>query len=109
MTQPIFRADRFRVPSAAAAQFLDRIRRTHRVLDDAEGCLLNLVLTRDAGPVVEVLTVVHWRDRASHDAARVMMRAAYAAEGFSPDRFMQELGVEAEPGDFTRVPLGPEG
>lgn len=108
MTDPaVYRADRFLVPVAAATRFLDRIRRTHSTLDAADGCLLNLVLTRELDDdTIEVLTVVNWRDAASLSAAREAMQAAYAAEGFSSSRFMQELGIDAQLGDFRSVPLG---
>ena len=93
-----FRVDRFAVPRAALAPFLERVRRSQRLLDEQPGCLQNLVLSRDDGiqADVDVVTIVEWADDAAMRAARATVQARYAAEGFDPSAFMRGLGVQAD-------------
>ena len=93
-----FRVDRFAVPRAALAAFLERVRRSQRLLDEQPGCLQNLVLSRDDGAQadVDIVTIVEWADEAAMHAAKATVQARYAAEGFDPAAFMRGLGVRAD-------------
>ncbi|MGN6526506.1 MAG: antibiotic biosynthesis monooxygenase [Burkholderiaceae bacterium] len=93
-----FRVDRFAVPRAALAPFLERVRRSQRLLYEQPGCLQNLVLSRDDGTQadVDVVTIVEWADEPAMRAARATVQARYAAEGFDPAAFMRGLGVQAD-------------
>jgi heme-degrading monooxygenase HmoA len=93
-----FRVDRFAVPRHALAPFLERVRRSQRLLDEQPGCLQNLVLSRDDGAQAEidVVTIVEWADDAAMRAAKASVQARYAAEGFDPAAFMRGLGVRAD-------------
>jgi heme-degrading monooxygenase HmoA len=100
-----FRVDRFVVPRPALAPFLERVRRSQRLLDEQPGCRQNLVLSRDDGmqPEVDVVTIVEWADDAAMRAAKAAVQARYAAEGFDPAAFLRRLGVRADMSSYRPV------
>lgn len=98
---PVYRIDKFIVPMPSKARFLERLRITHDMLDQAEGCEQNLLLEQvDGTGRFNVITFVQWRNAACYAAARQQSLAAQAATGFDPAAFMQELGVIADLADY---------
>lgn len=98
---PVFRIDRFRVPPAAVAAFMERVQRIRALLDPQPGCRQNLVLTQsEQEGVLRVLTLVEWQSAQAMSAARAAVQERYAEEGFDPLSFMQQLGVEADLGVY---------
>lgn len=96
---PVYRIDRFDVPTKALRAFMERVHIIQRLLDGRPGCRQNLVLTRmsDHGEF-NVMTVVEWQDTDAMASARAYIKATYAKEGFEPAAFMDSLGVRAELG-----------
>jgi len=95
----LFRIDRFKVPAAATAAFMDRVHRIQLLLDPQPGCRQNLVLTQvGEDGAMRVITVVEWESAAAMSAARAWVQRRYADEGFDPAAFMRQLGVEADLG-----------
>jgi heme-degrading monooxygenase HmoA len=100
-SKPFYRIDKFVVPPAAMEKFMGRLRATHRALDDAEGCQKNLVLEQVSGMgAFNVVTFVEWRDAAAYEVAKTATQEHYAATGFDPKHFMDELGVKADLGNY---------
>ncbi|HZG92109.1 MAG TPA: haloalkane dehalogenase [Pseudonocardia sp.] len=97
----VYRLDRFAVPDAALAQFLDGVHRTHRDLAGLPGFRYDLLLegTSEAGRT-PVATVVAWADRAAYDAAVEVIGRSQRAAGASPQQTFDRLGVEAELGTY---------
>jgi hypothetical protein len=101
---PVYRIDRFNVPSHAFATFMERIQLTQRLLDQQPGCRQNLVLTQPSlAGEFNVMTLVEWSDDASLSAAKAMMQRHYAEERFDPAAFMQHLGVQADLGIYRNA------
>jgi heme-degrading monooxygenase HmoA len=101
----IFRIDRFAVPAAALAPFMERVRHIQQLLDRQPGCLQNLVLV-SSEPTAQfnILTLVEWENTQHMAAARAAVQAEYAAEGFDPQGFMRSLGVQPDMGSFQFEP-----
>ena len=103
-TQPIFRIDRFNVPTHALQAFMERVRHTQRTFDELPGCRQNLVLTQpDLAGEFNVMTVVEWSDESHLAAAKAVMQKRYAEERFDPAAFMQGLGIKADLGVYRNA------
>ena len=101
---PLYRIDKFHVPLAAKTDFLQRIQRTHVLLDTLSGCQQNLVLLgAETAQQLELVTVVQWQDAAACAAAKTEVQRHYAEEGFEPAAFMRALGVRADIGSFQAI------
>ena len=99
---PVFRIDRFKVPAVATAPFLARVHYIRELLAPQPGCRQNLVLT-EAGEegALRVITLVEWASPEAMAAARASVQRCYADEGFDPQAFMRQLGVEADFGVYA--------
>ncbi|MBB5191655.1 hypothetical protein HNQ50_002385 [Silvimonas terrae] len=97
----VFRVDQFVVPNAVLPAFMKQVRRIDALLHEMPGCEQNLVLTRahDAD-TTRVLTLVQWQSQTAMVVARDFVQQIYAAEGFAPPAFIQQLGVVADFGVF---------
>lgn len=98
---PVFRVDRFIVPSDALPAFMARVHQVDRMLGALPGCRQNLVLTRTDGGESEVVTLVEWANTDTLLAAKALMQRSYADEGFDPAAFMQQLGVRGDLGLYA--------
>ncbi|QSF54783.1 hypothetical protein [Brevundimonas fontaquae] len=100
-SSPVFRIDKFVVPPRSRDVFLDRLRMTHRLLDEADGCDQNLVLEQTGGDGrYNVVTFVQWRDASCYEVAKHRSHSAQTTQGFDPAAFMAELGIVADLGDY---------
>lgn len=97
LPSPLYRVDKFIVPPQSLDRSLERVKKTHDALDQADGCERNLILEQFDGPgQFNVVTFVQWRDEAAYKAARQAALARQTAEGFDPQAFIKELGVMAD-------------
>jgi Uncharacterized enzyme involved in biosynthesis of extracellular polysaccharides len=104
MTNPTFRIDAFTVPAAARDTFLSRIRATHRVLRDQTGFRGDRIVERETAPgESRIVTIVEWADEAAIPAAVEAVKAAHAADGFSPADFVRDNGIAADLGFYRPV------
>lgn len=101
-----YRVDRFVVPEAARAAFLDRVAATSRVLHRQPGFVRELVLEQStAAGASNFVTVVEWRDAAAIEQAALAVGRAHAAMGFDRRAFTDEHGIRAEIGTYGAVVL----
>jgi heme-degrading monooxygenase HmoA len=101
----VYRVDKFTVPPAARDEFLDRVRRIHRLLETLPGFQDGAVLEQiDSREHLKVVTLAIWENREAFDAARRLVQARYQEEGFDPRELIARLGIEADLGAYH--PLG---
>lgn len=101
---PVFRIDKFVVPTNTLPAFIEQVRRTQQTLGALPGCRQNLVLTQTGGPgEFNVMTLVEWENAQAIAAATAAMQMKYAEEGFDPSAFMQTLGVRADIGLYSKA------
>src|SRR6266446_8983692 len=68
---PIYRVDKFVVPTGAREEFLERARRTHALLKAQPGFLQDLILEQSSGPgEFNFVTVVEWASQEAVENAR---------------------------------------
>lgn len=104
MTTSVFKVDKFVVPAASINTFVEKLAETHSFLDDMEGCLQNLILTRENGlPSYSVVTIVEWRDQACFDHAKSLAAERHRANGFDPATMIDALGIHADLGNYRVV------
>ncbi|MDF2232982.1 hypothetical protein P2H44_10490 [Albimonas sp. CAU 1670] len=104
------RLDRFEMPAAARAEFLEAVRVIHAVLRRRPGFLRDLLLERTLPDGrVEIATLVEWGATADLAAAKVEAARAQAAAGIDPAALMARLGVQATIASFEPVEGGDEG
>lgn len=102
----LFKIDKFRVPHASRAVFLELVGATHRQLGTLEGCLQNHVLEQVSGPGhFNFVTVVEWKDAAIFQAARLKMQDAQKASGFDRATFIRDNGIEVDMAEYASLPL----
>jgi heme-degrading monooxygenase HmoA len=100
----IFRVDRFKVPAASRAEFLERSRATHELLRTFPGFVEDFFLESPGdGGVSNIVTIVIWKDAAAFDAARTAAQQHYRQIGFNPGETVKRLGIEADMLAYTEL------
>lgn len=93
----IHRVDKFVVPDAARAEFVERVRGTHEILRTLPGFVRDSVLEKTGGSgEVNFVTVAVWCDAGAVEAAREVVRARHEEAGFSPQEMFARLGITAD-------------
>ena len=102
----LFRIDRLAVPAASMGPLLEQVERNQARLRAQPGCRQAHALVRTADAEgFNLLTVVEWADAQSMTAAKAVMDALHAAEGFDPGTFRQGLGVRTDSGVYGPAAL----
>lgn len=105
-SESVYRVDKFVVPPAALEGFLQQVQRVDAELGALPGCAQNLVLIQQAevGEDFQIVTLVEWASAQALRDAKALMQQRYAAQGFDPAAFMQQLGVRADLGTYRELP-----
>lgn len=100
----LYRVDKFRVPPAARAEFLARVRSTHELLRTLPGFMQDSVLEQTGGPgTFNFVTIAVWGSAEALDAAREVVTAKHNEIGFDPGEMLARLGIEADVANYARV------
>ena len=102
---PVFRIDKFVVPTAALPAFLEKMRQIHHTVRALPGCVRDSVLTQTGGTgLFNVVHLVEWVNAEAVAAAQVVMQRQFALEGFNPNAFfVGELGAQADLGLYVNA------
>ena len=93
----IFRVDGFIVPATARTQFLERLMTIKSFLSSQPGCLYNRVAESDAGDgATRMITIVEWQNQTVFESAKSEAAAFYKQSGFSPAKFMEQMGIRPD-------------
>jgi heme-degrading monooxygenase HmoA len=102
--QKIVRVDRFVVPDAARAEFLERVAQTHKLLRRQTGFIRDLLLESPTDTdATSIVTVAEWESQAVVDRVIPIVQAAHREAGFDPKATMARLGVKAEIGFYKPI------
>lgn len=97
-----YRIDTFSLPDSARAEFERRSRKTIALLREQPGFVRDTWFEKIAGDgIVDVITMVEWRDEASIRRAGEVVRAMHAADGFDAGRFSREHGIVENKSVYT--------
>jgi len=101
----LYRVDKFTVPAAARAEFLERVWKTHTLLRMQAGFIRDYVLEHTASDANEfvLLTFAEWEGPDAVEKARAAVMAMHAQERFSPQDLFVRLGIKADLGYYKQV------
>ena len=95
---PVFRIDKFVVPTDARPAFIAQMQRIQETLRSLPGCRRTLVLDQTGGTgEFNVLTLVEW----ANEAAVVFVKKKFTDEGFDPAAFTRNAGVRSDQGFYA--------
>ncbi|HEV7252081.1 MAG TPA: antibiotic biosynthesis monooxygenase [Mesorhizobium sp.] len=102
----VYRTDKFIVPPAARAEFLQMVRQTHEVLRKQQGFVRDLILEQRSGPgAFNVVTIAEWESEAVVHDVRAAVAAYHASIGFDPAEMMEQLGITADIGIYSAAKI----
>ncbi|MFO0698200.1 MAG: hypothetical protein U0236_03140 [Nitrospira sp.] len=102
--QRIYRVDKFKVPTEARGEFLERVQMTHAILRTLPGFVEDLVLEQTSGPgVFNFVTVAIWASTADVEHAKGVMTAKHAESGVNAKELVSRLRIEADQANYMEV------
>jgi heme-degrading monooxygenase HmoA len=105
MSDRVYRVDKFAVPDAAREEFIDKVRRTHSLLQAQPGFLQDFVLEQSSGPgQFNFVTIVEWASQEAVEHARAAVLALHREMNFNPQEMLARLGIRADVANYK--PLG---
>jgi heme-degrading monooxygenase HmoA len=100
----IYRIDRFKVPSSAREEFIDRVHKSHEFLRTLPGFIQDYVLEQIGGPdEFNFVTIVIWNSMESLEAARKVVTTKYEEIGFDPQEMFARLGIKADLANYQEI------
>lgn len=98
---PVFRIDKFVVPTETLAAFIAQMQRVQQTLRTLPGCLRAHVLNQTGGAgEFNVVTLVEWANAEAVASAAVFVKQKFAEEGFDPVAFTKNAGVRSDLGFY---------
>jgi heme-degrading monooxygenase HmoA len=102
--QRVFRIDRFVVPAASEAEFLNVVAAINTVLVPMDGCLQHHVLKQqEASGDNNYITLVEWASLAAIQKAREVVAAKHKEMNLNPHEMFKRLQIKAELGNYVPV------
>jgi hypothetical protein len=100
----IYRIDKFKVPSSARTEFVDRVQEIHKFLRTLPGFVKDNVLEQTSGPgEFNFVTIVIWDGMESIGAAGKAVMAKYKEISFSPQEMFARLGIETDLANYQEI------
>ena len=102
----IYRIDKFKVPSSARKEFIDRVHSTHELLRTLPGFVQDYALEQTGGAgEFNFITIVIWDSMKSLEAAREAVKAKYKEIGFNPQEMIARLGIKADLANYQEIQI----
>jgi heme-degrading monooxygenase HmoA len=102
--QRIYRIDKFKGPSSARGEFIDRVHKSHEFLRTLPGFIQDYVLEQIGGPgEFNLITIVIWNSMESIEAARKAVTTKYEEIGFNPQEMYSRLGIKADLANYQEI------
>jgi heme-degrading monooxygenase HmoA len=95
--------DRFVVPNAAKAEFLERMKTNRDFIKTLPGFIEDSAYEEAGETESYYVTTAIWRDEEAIQKARAAVTAEYQREGFNPPEFMKKLNIRMERGVFKKL------
>jgi heme-degrading monooxygenase HmoA len=104
MPEAIYRVDKFVVPSGAREEFLEKVRRTHALLQAQPGFLQDFVLEQSSGPgEFNFVTMVEWASQEAVENARAAVVKLHREMNFTPQEVFARLDIKADLANYKRL------
>lgn len=97
--------DRFVVPNASKAQFLERMKVSRDLIKtlSLSGFIEDSAYEEPGETESNYVTIAVWQDEASIQKARQVVSQEYQKEGFDMQEFVKKLNIKFERGIYKRV------
>jgi heme-degrading monooxygenase HmoA len=106
MNPAILRVDKFSVPAAARAEFLEKVQATHALLRTQAGFVQDAILEQTSGPgEFNFVTIVEWKNADAVEPARKAVAALHQRINLDPREMLARLGIRADIGNYKPVEL----
>ncbi len=102
-TMQVIFIDRFVVPAAARAEFLERAKMNRNFIKDLPGFIEDTAYEEAGDGESHFVTVAVWQDAESIQNAKKAVTEEYQKEGFNPPEFMKKLNIKLERGLYKRL------
>ena len=100
----IYRIDKFKGPSSAREEFIDRVHKSHEFLRTLPVFIQDYVLEQIGGPgEFKLITIVIWNSMESIEAARKAVMTKYEETGFNPQEMYSRLGIKADLANYQEI------
>jgi alkyl sulfatase BDS1-like metallo-beta-lactamase superfamily hydrolase len=101
---PIFRINKFAVPSGSRSEFLGTLTRTHDVMRQHGGFVKALFLEQQISPdIVNIVAVIEFVDEAAADRVIAAIAADDRKTGLDRGAMAARLGITADMGRYRPV------
>ena len=105
-SEHVYRVDKFAVPEAARAEFLNVVKRTHAFLKTLPGLVRDAVLEQFSGSgEFNFVTIVEWENMTVFDNARQAVAAMHARHNFNPQELIVRLGIRADLANYRQLDI----
>lgn len=100
----VYKLDKFIVPLAAKAEFMEVVRVINQSLRKQEGFIQDFLLERltESGEL-QIVTMVEWADQAAIEKARAAAMILHQEIGFNPQEFLARTGIKADMGNYKPI------
>ena len=95
--------DRFVVPNAAKAEFLERMKINRDFIKTLPGFIEDSAYEEAGGAESHYVTTALWRDEEAIQKAKAAVTAEYQREGFNLPEFMEKLNIKMERGVYKKL------
>ncbi|MDQ3718989.1 MAG: antibiotic biosynthesis monooxygenase [Thermoproteota archaeon] len=102
----VYRIDKFKVPSSARKEFIDRVHQSHEFLRTLSGFVQDFALEQTDGPSeFNFITIVIWNSMKSLETARDAAMAKYKEIGFNPQEMFAKLEIKADLANYQEIQI----
>ena len=103
---PFYRVDKFAVPTAGRAEFLEKVAATHALLRTQRGFVRDLIMEQESGPgTFNFVTLVEWTGPEVVEYVAPAVAALHRKMGFNPAELIAKLGIKADIANYRRVDI----
>lgn len=96
--------DRFIVPEAAKAEFMERMAINRNLIKKLPGFIRDVAFVRESElGELHCITVAVWESEAALKAAKASVQAAYQEQGFNLPAMLERLDIRMERGQFRKL------
>lgn len=100
----IFRIDKFIVPDTAREEFLEQVKKTHKVLRKQNGFVQDNLLELSSGPSeFNFVTIAEWQGQEYIEHAKLAVKFMHKKSSFNPRELFEQLGIKADIGHYQEV------
>ncbi len=102
--QRIYRVDKFKVPESGRAEFIQKLNKTHELLNTLPGFLQDFVLEKTTGDSeFNIATLVEWENKEMMECAKPRVKAMHEKLNFNPQEMLERFGIKADLGNYKVI------